>query len=85
VVAVAVFAGLRRGELRGLRLIDYDGDTLTVRQNIWKKHVGRQKGKRYRVSTGDPYLKAILDEISRAIPLKEYIFENQSGGIADLD
>jgi integrase len=86
VVAVAAFAGLRRGELRGLRLTDYDGDTLTVRQSIWKKHVGPPKGKR---GTGSvpviPYLKAILDEHIATYPLKEYLFENQSGGVADLD
>jgi hypothetical protein len=32
-----------------------------------------------------PYLKAILDEHIANYPLKEYLFENQSGGVADLD
>jgi integrase len=86
VVAVAAFAGLRRGELRGLRLTDYDGDTLTVRQSIWKKHEGPPKGKRGSGSIPViPYLKAILDEHIATHPLKKYLFENQSGGVADLD
>jgi integrase len=86
VVAVAAFTGLRRGELRGLRLRDYDGEVLTVRQSIWRKYIGPPKGKR---GTGSvpviPYLKAILDEHIATYSLKEYVFENESGGVADLD
>jgi hypothetical protein len=44
-VCETAFAGLRRAELRWLRLTEYDGYTLTVRQSIWKKHVGPPKGK----------------------------------------
>jgi integrase len=36
VVATASFAGLRRGELRGLEWPDYAGESLTVCRSIWK-------------------------------------------------
>jgi integrase len=86
VVAVAAFTGLRRGELRGLRLSDYDGEFLTVRQSIWRRHVGAPKGKK---GTGSvpviPFLKTILDDHIATYALKEYIFENQHEGVLDLD
>lgn len=46
VVAVAAFTGLRRGELRGLQLSDYDGEVLMVRRSVWRGHIGAPKGKR---------------------------------------
>jgi integrase len=86
VVAVAAFTGLRRGELRGLRLSDYDGEFLTVRQSIWRSHVGAPKGKRGSGSVPViPFLKLIIDEHIATYPLKEYIFENQHEGVLDLD
>jgi len=32
------FAGLRPGEARGARREDYDGQRLTVKQSVWRKH-----------------------------------------------
>lgn len=46
ICAVAAFGGLRRGELRGLQLEDYDGQRLIVRRSVWRQHVGAPKGKR---------------------------------------
>jgi integrase len=43
VFAVAAFAGLREGEIRGLDWLDYDGDTLTVARSVWRKHVNIPK------------------------------------------
>jgi integrase len=37
-VAVAAFAGLRQGEIRGLRRSDYDGSSLLVACSLWYKH-----------------------------------------------
>jgi integrase len=41
--AVAAFAGLREGEIRGLNWVDYDGETLTVARSVWRKHVNLPK------------------------------------------
>jgi integrase len=41
--AVAAFAGMREGEIRGLDWLDYDGDTLTVARSVWRKHVNLPK------------------------------------------
>ena len=34
--ACAAFAGLRLSELHGLEWMDYDGDTITIRQSMWR-------------------------------------------------
>ena len=46
VVAVAAFTGLRKGELRGLEVTDFNTGVLTVRRSVWRKHIGDPKGKR---------------------------------------
>jgi hypothetical protein len=46
VVAVAAFAGLRKGELRGLRPGDYDGESLKIKQAAWRRYMTEPKGKR---------------------------------------
>src|SRR6266566_2067367 len=43
VIAIASFAGLREGELRGLEWADYRGDSLSVNRSIWKNVVNRPK------------------------------------------
>jgi integrase len=42
-IAVAAFAGLRRGEIRGLRWEGYDGQLLRVEQSIWESIPGKPK------------------------------------------
>lgn len=41
IFAVAAFAGLRRGEIRGLRWEDYRDGALYVARSVWRGHVGR--------------------------------------------
>jgi integrase len=41
--ATAAFTGLSASELRGLRWTDYDGRRLTVRQKVWRRHIGQPK------------------------------------------
>jgi integrase len=43
IIATAAFAGLRRGELRGLEWIDYSGDALNVKRSVWKTVVNQPK------------------------------------------
>jgi integrase len=43
IVATASFAGLRRGELRGLEWPDFKGESLTVNRSIWKTFVNGPK------------------------------------------
>jgi integrase len=86
VIAIAGFAGLRKGEIRGLKVENYDGSALAIRRSAWKKHVGLPKGKR---GTGYvpliPTAAAVLDEhLKTALP-KGYIFQTLKGGPADLD
>jgi integrase len=86
VVALAAFTGLRRGEIRGLKLDDYDGSVLHVRRSVWNKHVGEPKGKRGRgaVPVIAPLSELLNSHIVRCSP-KEYLFPTVKGGPADLD
>lgn len=43
IVATAAFAGLRKGELRGLRGLDYDGRQLMVSQSVWNRFTTEPK------------------------------------------
>lgn len=79
-VAVAAFTGLRRGELRALRLTDYDGSTITVRCSRWRKYEGPPKGKH---GTGTipviAPLQQLLNSYLRTWSPKEYLFHGPSG------
>lgn len=39
VIAVAAFAGLRHGEIRGLWWEDDEGDLLNIRRSVWRTHL----------------------------------------------
>ena len=45
IVAVAGFAGLREGELRGLVWENYDGEQLSITRSVWRSHVLNPKTK----------------------------------------
>ena len=42
-IAVAAFAGLRVGEIAGLKWSDYDGKYLYIRRSVWRTHIGVPK------------------------------------------
>lgn len=86
IVAIAGFAGLRKGEIRSLKPSDYDGLCLTVQRSAWRGHIDKPKGKR-----GDgvvpviPTAAAILDEHLATATPKTYIFETFREDPGDLD
>src|SRR5271157_3520061 len=43
IFATAAFAGLRRGEIRGLRWEDYHDGEIQVAQSVWESHVSTPK------------------------------------------
>lgn len=45
IVAVAGFAGVREGELRGLLWENYDGKQLSITRSVWRSHVQNPKTK----------------------------------------
>lgn len=45
IVAVAGFAGMREGELRGLLWENYDGKQLSITRSVWRSHVMNPKTK----------------------------------------
>jgi len=67
-VATAAFAGLRLGELRGLRWTDYTGTELMINRSIWRSVVSPPKTRASRNSVPViPALAEILDEYRRSM------------------
>jgi integrase len=92
VVAVAAYAGLREGEIRGLDWTDYDSlseaKSLNVNKSVWRGHLKRPKT----VASEDnvPVIKplaAILDEFRQSMrnPQAGPIFVSDDGSLLDLD
>jgi integrase len=85
-ISIAAFAGLRKGEMRGLRPTDYDGSSLMISRSAWKKHIGPPKGRR---GSGAvpliPTAAKVLDEYLSTMPVRNYIFETFRRGPGDLD
>lgn len=86
VVAIAAFAGLRKGELRGLRTSDYEGTSLSVLRAAWRRHVNDPKGKRGKGTVPlIPTAAHILDDYLATAKPKNYLFETIRGGPADIE
>ncbi len=86
IVAVAGFTGLRRGELRGIKLEDYDGHILIVRRSVWRKHIGAPKGKHGAgaVPVIVPLAKMIEQYLLQFGP-KSFLFESMLGGPVSVE
>jgi integrase len=86
IVAVAGFAGLRKGELRGLKPEDYDGSSLKIQRAAWRRHIGEPKGKRGAgIVPLIPSAAAVLDEHLGAAKVQHFIFETLQGEPGALD
>ncbi len=86
IVAVAGFAGLRKGEIRGLRPEDYDGSTLNIERAAWRGHIAKPKGKRGAgVVPLIPTAAAVLDEHLEGTTVRNFIFETLDGRPGALD
>jgi integrase len=86
VIAVAAFTAIRKGELRTLRVEDYDGSSLKIRRSAWRKHINEPKGKRG-IGTIPliPSAARVLDEHLASAKPNNYIFGTLHGGPADLE
>lgn len=81
-VATAAFAGLRRGELRGLEWTDYTGTELAINRSIWMSVVNLPKTRASRDSVPViPALAQILDEYRRSMgnPEAGVVFHSGDG------
>jgi integrase len=86
IIAVAGFAGLRKGEIRSLQPGDYDGTSLKVQRSAWRSHIDKPKGKRGEgIVPLIPTAAAILDEHLATAAPKTFIFETFRGDPGDLD
>lgn len=86
VVAIAGFAGLRKGELRALKPGDYDGSSLKIQRSAWRSHLDKPKGKRGQGTVPlIPTAAAVLDEHLATAKPKTFIFENSQDNPMNLD
>lgn len=92
VVAVAAYAGLREGEIRGLDWTEYDFwsevKSLNVNKSAWRGHVKRPKtlASKDSVPVIEP-LSAILGAYRQSVgnPQAGAMFVNEDGDLLDLD
>lgn len=87
-VATAAFAGLRRGELRGLEWSDYTGTSLAINRSIWRSVINLPKTRASCASV--PVIRAlaaILDEYRSAMgyPQAGVVFHEGDGLPINLD
>jgi integrase len=87
-VATAAFAGLRRGELRGLEWTDYTGTELRINRSMWRSVVSLPKTRASRDSVPIvPALAEILDAYRRSTgnPGLGFVFRSSDGLPINLD
>jgi integrase len=90
IVALVAFAGLRKGEVRGLMPTDDLGETIAIHRSVWHDVVKEQ---RKTASSGTELAPAMIPVI---LPLRRmldaikpfksgWMFPNRCGGVLDLD
>ena len=87
-VATAAFAGLRRGELRGLEWTDYTGTELRINRSMWRSVVSLPKTRASRDSVPIiPALAEILDAYRKSMGNSElgFVFRSSDGLPSNLD
>jgi integrase len=87
-IATAAFAGLRRGELRGLEWTDYTGTELRINRSMWRSVVSLPKTRASRDSVPIiPALAEILDAYRRSTgnPELGFVFRSSDGLPISLD
>lgn len=87
-IATAAFAGLRRGELRGLEWTDYTGTELRINRSMWRSVVSLPKTRASRDSVPIiPALAEILDAYRRSAgnPELGFVFRSNDGLPISLD
>jgi len=82
--AVAAFAGLRQGEIRGLDWLDYDGENVSVVRSVWRKHVSPPKTEQSQAAI--PVIKPLRDLLDGMKPENAVgsIFKGELGRPLDL-
>jgi integrase len=82
--AVAAFAGLRQGEIRGLDWLDYNGENVSVVRSVWRKHVSPPKTLQSQAAI--PVIKPLRDLLDGMRPKNAVgsIFKGELGRPLDL-
>ena len=89
VIAVAAFAGLREGEIRGQWWEDDDGEVLNIRRSVWRTHL-KEETKTHE-DEEDPGVVPIIEPLRLVLDAIKpenasgWMFPNTIGGALDLD
>ena len=88
VVAVAAFTGARKGEIRGFVWEGYDGETIEVKQSVWRNLIGEPKREKSKGTIPViTQLKQFLDRhrVRSGNSREGFIFRNPLGKPLNLD
>ncbi len=88
IVAAASFTGARKGELRGLRWQDYNGDEVRVSQSFWRSHLQEPKTRKSRAPV--PAISQLAEWLNQhrelmGNPAKGLMFQSPAGKAVNLD
>jgi len=88
VVAMAVFTGVRKGELRGLTWENYEGSEIRVMKSVWRSHVDEPK--RSKSKAAIPVIAPLKVRLERhwarcGNPTRGFIFSNEQGKPMNLE
>ncbi len=87
-IAVASFAGLRAGEIRGLWWEDVKDDVLNIQRSVWRSHLKDTKTGEDEDNAGLVPVIGVLRDLLKAIRPEHaygFVFRNNLGGALDLD
>lgn len=88
IIGVAAFAGLRKGEIRGLWWDDDRGDVLAIGRSVWQSEISDTKTQE---DEDDPGLVPIIAPLRKLLDAARpehpglFMFPNGGGGALDLD
>ena len=88
IIAVAAFTGARKGEIRGFLWENYDGETIEVKQSVWRTLVGEPKREKSKGTIPViAQLRLSLDNhrVRSGNPERGFIFRNPLGNPLNLD
>lgn len=88
VVLTAAFTGVRRGELRGLQIENYDGTTISITQSYWRSHALEPKTKNGRAPV--PIITALATRLNHHLEMmgnsaSGLMFRGTNGRAINLD
>ena len=75
IIAVAAFTGIRKGELRGLRWENYDGEQVLISQSFWRGHALEPKTRQSKAPV------PVVAQLAQRLDLHRSLSGNPANGL----